>query len=256
MHPKTDIIVLVHNRLNVTQGFVKCLFESTDNFHLIFFDNGSNQETVDYLEEGRAADKWSVMTAEKNMGIVSPRNLAAQKVTSNYFVNLDNDQYPRPGWLDGLHKLMSEGYDIVGCEAWRLHPPGKGGRVVLEGKPYVMDYFPYRHCSRLSEAFTYIGCGGMLIKKKVYDDIGLFDEQFSPAYFEDPDFCFRAIKAGYKLGWKPDCPIDHLGHQTITAQKLFQKNKQFLTSWQRFRDKWKPYCPEQRMSTNAKVSTR
>lgn len=243
MHPLTDIIVLVHNRLEVTKEFVKRLFGSTDNFHLIFFNNGSDETTSDYLKHGSEKGRWSLLTSAKNLGIVEPRNIAAEKVKADYFVNLDNDQYPRTGWLQQLHDLINLGFDVAGCEAWRLHPPNKGGHVVLHTKPYTMDYFPYKRCTRISDSFTYIGCGGMLIKTQVYKDVGLFDLRFSPAYFEDPDFTFKLIQKNYKLGWKPDCPIDHLGHQTITTQSLFNKNEQFIKSWSKFRDKWNPYYP-------------
>lgn len=254
MHPRTDIIVLVHNRLDVTKVFVEKLFESTDNFHLIFFNNGSDELTTQFLRDGNESGKWTLISSDKNCGIVVPRNMAVAESRAEYFVNLDNDQYPRKGWLQGLHDLMENGnYDIVGCEAWRLHPPGHGGHIVFNGKPYTMDYFPYKKCTRASEPFTYIGCGGMLIKSEVYRKIGLFDERFQPAYFEDPDFCFKAIQNGYKLGWKHDCPIDHLAHQTISAQNLFQKNDQFLRSWSKFREKWHPYFPEPLKMNHGKI---
>ena len=244
MHATTDIIVLVHNRLEITKGFVDHLFKATENFNLLFIDNHSTDGTPKYLKEGESTGKWRVLTMNTNEGIVVPRNVGAKLTKSDFFLNIDNDQYPRPGWLQKLHDLIDKGYDIAGCEAWKLQAPGSGGNLVMDGQNYPMDYFPGRHCSRKGEEYTYIGCGGMLIKRSVYNDIGLFDEQFSPAYFEDPDFCFRVIKAGYKLGWCADCPITHLGHQTIRSQSLFAKNKQFHKSWGRFKEKWNPYYPD------------
>lgn len=242
MHPTTDIVCLVHNQLPVTKGFVKHLFANTKNFRLIFVDNGSDDETREYLESG---DDWTLVRSDENLGVIGGRNLGVQSVEADYFMNIDNDQYPGPGWLQGLHDLMDSGFDIVGPEAWRLSPPRQGGKVMMNGRMHDRAYFPYHHCSRQGETFTYIGCGGMLIKKEIYDKIGLFDDQFSPAYFEDPDFCFRAIRAGYKLGWKYRCPINHLAHQTISRQSLFQKNDQFVASWRKFQKKWTPYFPEE-----------
>jgi len=51
MHDKVDIICLVHNGLEVTRGFVDHLYKNTDNFQLIFVDNGSNQSTQEYLQK-------------------------------------------------------------------------------------------------------------------------------------------------------------------------------------------------------------
>lgn len=244
MHPKTDIVCLVYNNLPVTKGFVRKLFDNTENFRLIFVDNGSDAETREFLESN---SDWTLVRSEKNLGVIGGRNLGVKHVEADYFMNIDNDQYPGPGWLNGLHSLMEEGFDIVGPEAWQLvSPGGTDGVVMIGGQQRNRSYFPHHHCTKKGESYTYIGCGGMLIKKAVYDDIGLFDDRFSPAYFEDPDFCFRAIQAGYKLAWKHNCPIDHLEHQTINNQKLFQKNDQFVKSWTKFKNKWTPFFPEMR----------
>jgi len=243
MHPLTDIIVLVHNQLRVTQKFIEYLFVNTSNFNLIFIDNNSTDGTTDFLKED---DRWTVIESETNLGIVKGRNLGAQHITADYFVNIDNDQYPKEGWLDILHGKMNEGYDVVGKEAWKLVPPTKKGVVIGEGwSSNSRAYHPYHHCQHKNEKFTYIGCGGMLIKTQVYRDIGLFDEQFGGMYFEDPDFCWRVWLAGYKLAWCPECPIDHIGHSTIHNQKTFDKNEQFLQSWKLFRKKWNGWFPNE-----------
>lgn len=39
----------------------------------------------------------------------------------------------------------------------------------------------------------------MILKRSVLNRIGLLDERFSPAYFEDDDLSYRIIQAGYKL---------------------------------------------------------
>lgn len=193
MTPRVDIICLVHNSLSVTRGFIKSLFANTGNFRLIFVDNGSSDGTPEFLKEGEALGKWKVVSPGKNLGVIGGRNLGIQHIESEYFLNIDNDQYPGPGWLQGLFRFIDQGYDIVGPEAWKLVPPGKSrsGALIVNGK--VMSdrsYFPHKRCENPNDTFTYIGCGGTLIKKSVYDKIGLFDERFNPAYFEDPDFCY------------------------------------------------------------------
>lgn len=244
---RTDIICLVHNQLHITKGFVKSLFENTDNFRLIFVDNGSTDGTPDFLKDGEGQGRWKVVRPGENLGVIGGRNFGVQHVEADYFLNIDNDQYPKKGWLEDLYRLLDKGYDIVGPEAWALVPPmSKASGALIIGNEVISDrsYFPHRHCQRPRDEFTYIGCGGSLVKKEVYDSIGLFDERFNPAYFEDPDFCFRAIKAGFRLGWSCKCPIVHLAHQTFNSQNLFNKNSQFMKSWKAFREKWHPYFPE------------
>ena len=252
MHPFTDIICLVHNQAITTRNFVRHLFANTENFRLIFVNNGCNSETTSYLNQGEREGKWKVVPSVDedgaliNSGVIRGRNLGASHITADYFLNIDNDQFVRKNWLNFLHQKMEEGYDIVGSEAWALVPPGKGGMVLMPGSTTPQDrtYFPHKQCTSSQENWTYIGCGGMLIKTEVYNRIGLFDDRFSPAYFEDPDFNFRAIQAGYKIGWCPECPIEHLAHQTFNNQLLFEKNAQFKQSWSRFKAKWNGYYPK------------
>lgn len=245
MIPLTDVICLVHDQYEITKRFAELIFLHTENFNLIFVDNGStNKRTKKFLSDGQ--DQWKLVISEENLGVIRGRNLGVQYITSNYFVNIDNDQFVQKDWLSILHKKMEEGYDIVGKEAWKLVPPNTGGAVIIgnQSVPQDRSYYPYRRCTNKNESFTYIGCGGMLIKRKVYETIGLFDERFGPAYFEDPDFNFRAIQAGFKIGWCPECPIQHIGHSTFNQQALFDKNKQFIRSWSRFKKKWNGYFPK------------
>jgi GT2 family glycosyltransferase len=81
--------------------------------------------------------------------------------------------------------MESGSYDLVGADAWLMDS----------------SFMPRHNCKKKGDPYTYVGCGGMMVKKEVVDRLGLFDEQFNPAYFEDPDFNFRAREAGFKIGW-------------------------------------------------------
>ena len=58
----------------------------------------------------------------------------------------------------------------------------------------------------------------MLIKRAVIDEIGVLDEVFAPAYYEDTDYCFRAREAGFRIVYSPYSEIYH--HSTVTAQAV------------------------------------
>ncbi len=257
MHPITDIICLVHNQLPITRSFTQHIFDNTENFRITFLDNGSTDGTKQYLDEISAQyDNCFYFHSAKNLGIVRGRNFLAQslfasdffkRATTKYFMNIDNDQYPlSKNWLQQLHDLMEQGdYSVVGIDAWRLLEPGSKRTLFVHGQIITdASYFPSYHCSKKTDTFTYVGCGGSLIKKEVYDDIGLFDERYGMCYFEDPHFCFQVIKSGYKIGWKCNCPVRHLGHQTMNNQKSYDKQKEFMLSWNEFKKYWHPYFPE------------
>jgi GT2 family glycosyltransferase len=68
----------------------------------------------------------------------------------------------------------------------------------------------------------------MAFRKSVWDNLGGFDELFRPAYEEDRDLCWQALKSGYKIVFEPKAIVEHF-HES-TNLKLFGKTKISLFS--------------------------
>jgi hypothetical protein len=45
----------------------------------------------------------------------------------------------------------------------------------------------------------YVTGAALAVHRRVLDEIGLFDEQFSPFYYEEVDWCYRVRAAGYRV---------------------------------------------------------
>jgi GT2 family glycosyltransferase len=50
-----------------------------------------------------------------------------------------------------------------------------------------------------------------VLRKSVWDQLSGFDEDFRPAWFEDVDFCRRAVDRGFQLLWFPEWEAIHRG---------------------------------------------
>lgn len=227
MHPQIAIIVLSYNGLNVTKKFLNDLYNNTENFSIIMIDNGSTDGTKEYLLDFAKNHHNMLLTLnENNAGVINGRNqgYAIYKTMNNkpdLFMFLDNDQYVQKGWLEQHYDVMEHGaFDIVGVEAWLLNSV----------------CFPVRQCKRPSDSFSYVGCGGMLIKSGVPEKIGMFDSSFNPCYFEDPDFCYRCRNEGFKIGWNYKPKLVHLAHQTLGLNR--QRMENFKKSHAYFCSKW------------------
>jgi GT2 family glycosyltransferase len=63
-------------------------------------------------------------------------------------------------------------------------------------------------------------CGAcMMIKKEVFDKIGLFDERFF-LYFDEADLCLRAKRAGFRTMYYPATSIVHLeGASSLSSNR-------------------------------------
>jgi len=60
----------------------------------------------------------------------------------------------------------------------------------------------------------------LMFRKAVWEALGGFDEQFWPIWFEDVDFCRRAVDRGYVLYYVPQVVAKHTGAHSIPALSL------------------------------------
>ena len=224
-----NIVVLTYNNLHHTKKCLDHLYKYTKNFNLIVIDNNSTAATTIYLNELEKKHNNIVVEFNiENVGIIKGRNQGYTISRMKYpdaksVCFLDNDQFVLSGWQDSYFDFFEKGYEVVGKEAWRLREK---------------DFYPYQKINSSKESFNYVGCGCMMIREPIFEELGGFDEIFSPAYFEDPDFCFKAYQKKYKIGWNYN-PIVH--HQKHDLALRGNRRKYFMNSWQKFQEKWKNY---------------
>lgn len=221
-----DILLLTHNRVEDTIKCVSSILNSTPNvFSLIIVDNGSEDDTPDYLNSlEKNKNDIRVILNSTNLGIIKGRNLAysiasESKDKAKFTMFLDNDQFVFDGWLESYLYYL-DGYDVVGFEGWEMRN----------------DFYPIKKAIHRKDPFHYVGCGGMVVNDRVIKDIGLFDDNFSPMFYEDPDFCFRALDHGYTICWNYDRKIIHKPHKLLGSNN--EKLRYFYNSWEYFKKKY------------------
>lgn len=64
-----------------------------------------------------------------------------------------------------------------------------------------------------TEETDYVSGAAMMVKRQVFDKVGLFDENFF-LYYEDSDLCFRAKIAGFKIMYIPTAIVYHRNAQS------------------------------------------
>jgi N-acetylglucosaminyl-diphospho-decaprenol L-rhamnosyltransferase len=60
----------------------------------------------------------------------------------------------------------------------------------------------------------------LMIRREVWAELGGFDEAFYPLWFEDVDFCRRAIDRGYRMYFEPGAVAKHTGAHSISGLSL------------------------------------
>ena len=91
-----------------------------------------------------------------------------------------------------------------------------------------------------------------MVTPRTIQEIGWFDQNFRPAYFEDNDYHYRIHLAGFKTANMAHAPIYHVGSQTqnnpankgpVVTGQMFDANRQY------YRAKWGGNPGEEKFKT-------
>lgn len=217
--------VLHRNNCKLACMFIDKFFSSpeAEEVKLIWIDNDSNDDSADHVSKLlRQSDLF--IKSNVNLGVIGGRNKIFDefdKIESTHLIFLDNDQLVSPGWLNNYKSHSNFENAIIGLEAWQLDN----------------NFKPFKMCNSNDGQFSYVGCGGMCIPKDIYKKLGKFDDKLGMAYFEDPDYCFRAFESNIDVKWKQNKYVIHLAHQTLG--KMNNRGDIFSKSAQYFRSKWR-----------------
>jgi GT2 family glycosyltransferase len=181
-------------------------------------DNGSVDGSLDYVQTHYPEVKTIALS--ENSGFAIANNIAIQSVQTKYVALLNNDAVPHPEWLANLVTAM-ENSPEAGLVASKMLFYDNHKVVDRAGDDYtVAGAGKLRGRGELSENFNepewvFGACAGAaLYRKRMLDDIGLFEEDFFLVY-EDVDLSFRAQLRGYQCLYVPDAIVYHQAGSSI-----------------------------------------
>ncbi|HEY3266361.1 MAG TPA: glycosyltransferase family 2 protein [Armatimonadota bacterium] len=215
-----SIITVNWNGAEVLPDYLRSLAGQTRPPHeALVVDNGSADASMALLD----AAGVNVIRLPENRGFAAPNNLAADRATGDAVLLLNNDTQFDAGLVESLEAALEEhpDFDLFACSMrdWDnpelLENTGIGYRRTLSGYQLGRGDRADRWATAL-EVFGPSG-GAALIRRRVIEDIGLFDEAFF-AYNEDVDFALRARLAGYRCLYLPGATVRH--REGATAKRL------------------------------------
>ncbi len=208
-----SIVILSYHNLDYTK---KCL-ESIrmtcvpGSYEIIVIDNGSEDEVVSYLK--KQPDIKLILNHE-NIGFPAGCNQGIREAAEgNDIFLLNNDTVMLPNSLYCLRMALysDESVGSVGS---------MGSRVPNDQQEPGMDTLEL--CINHALKNNIPNAGGyedkiwlvgfaLLIRHDVQKKVGILDERFTPGCFEDNDYCYRILEAGYRNVLCHNCLIVHYG---------------------------------------------
>jgi N-acetylglucosaminyl-diphospho-decaprenol L-rhamnosyltransferase len=74
----------------------------------------------------------------------------------------------------------------------------------------------------------------LMVRRAVWQELGGFDESFFPLWFEDVDFCRRAVDRGYRLYYVPEAVAQHRGGHSISQVSVENRRVYWYRSLLRY----------------------
>jgi N-acetylglucosaminyl-diphospho-decaprenol L-rhamnosyltransferase len=198
---------------------------------VVVVDNASSDDTVDEVRRHGVR----LVSNPTNRGFAAAVNQGFAALTTPYVLLLN----PDAKLLGGLEAL---------CEACRLPgAAGAGGKLVdAQGHPqvgFMVRQLPTPLAVALDVLLLnriwpnnpvnrrYRGLqlnynmripveqpagAFLMVRRAVWQELGGFDESFFPLWFEDVDFCRRALDGGFRLYYVPEVVAEHRGGHSIS----------------------------------------
>ena len=208
--------------------------ESVGSARVVITDNGSADDSVTQIRSALDERGWgswvSLSALNQNRGFAGGNNAAIRTALAwanppTHVMLLNPDTVVQPGSLMSLKRFLAE-HDDVGLAGCRLQEFDATPQRSAFRFPTVLsemeDGFRLGVVTRLlrkwrtalpasdeAHAADWVSGAALIIRREVFDAIGLFDERFF-MYYEEVDFCFRARQAGWSCWYVPASRVVHL----------------------------------------------
>ena len=221
--PRVSLIVLTRDKLSLLRNCVEGLLHKTryPNVEIIIVDNESCEPaTLEYLQSLRAEDRVRILRIQGAFNHSAFNNMAAAQAEGEIIGFINNDlEVIEPDWLEEMvSQAVQPGVGAVGAKLYYPEDTIQHGGVVL-GVAGTAGH-SHRHFRRNDAGYFYrlqvlqnascVTAACMIISKKVFAEVGGFDEVNLKTSYNDVDLCLRIRQAGYSIVWTPYAELYHL----------------------------------------------
>jgi GT2 family glycosyltransferase len=233
--PQISIVLVLYNQAELTYNCLcSIIAHAGDAAEVIIVDNASTDDTTELLKRVRGA---IVLRNRENLYFPHGCNQGMQLAHGKYLLFFNNDAQLLPGSLQAAVDVLEHDETVgavggrilnlngqlqeAGCIVWSDGSTLGYGRGDISNRPQYMFRRDVDFCSA---AF-------LLTRTGLFEKIGGFDEVFSPAYYEEVDFCTRLWKHNFRVVYEPRAAIVHFEYgsaDSAYALTLTARNRQIF----------------------------
>ncbi len=198
---KYSIIIPTYNHCeDLLKPCLESIKKYTDlqNIEILVVANGCTDSTKEYVES--LGNPFQLIWFDEALGYTKATNEGIKKSIGEFVIVLNNDTEILPSnkndWVNALEE-----------------PFRKNSKLMLTGPLSLYD-------NDANSDFIVFWCA--MIRKEIFDKIGILDEIFSPGFGEDIDFAVRIKQAGYEIKCISD--VEFKNGTNVGNFPLYHKN--------------------------------
>jgi len=184
---KISVILSVYNSERFLKESIESILNQTyKDFEFIIINDGSTDRTKYILNQYKKHSKIKILENSTNIGLTKSLNKAISIAQGKFIARMDADDVSLPTRLekqaDFLEKNPKVG--VVGSNYYEIDEKGKKiGEVILPSHDAQIRKVIFR--------FNPINHSTVMIRKKVFDELGLYNEHLR--YAQDYELWFRIL---------------------------------------------------------------
>ena len=195
-NPKVSVIIAAYNGEKYISDAIESVFNQTyENIEVIVIDDGSTDNTAERIKLYLSRVKYLY---QDNAGVANARNSAIQNSQGEFIAFLDHDDIWLPVKIErqvdyflknSQSKFVHTPVRYINHLGEIIEPSGYWGKLKFNGEVKDVKEI-FMHFAMLQST--------MMIKKEIFDEIGLWDQAFTSG--DGYDLCLR-IALKYTLGF-------------------------------------------------------
>ena len=225
-HNNYDTLVIIpsYNNLDLLKKCLLCLQEqSIKEFSTIIIDNGSNNETIEYISNYcKQNNNYNAILLKENTGFAYASNEGFKYGIKNgykYSILLNNDCYIENHFIEKITSAIKQDNKYFAINPLMISEKNKelvddfGDSYNLFGYAF-QNKVGHKVSTIIKDEIVFSACGGASIyRNEILEKIGLLDENFF-CYLEDIDLSYRARIYGYSIKTCKEARCYHVGSAT------------------------------------------
>ena len=250
--PLVSLLIPTRDGYEVLHKCIESILAKTTypNYEIIVLDNETKcEKTLQYFEEIKKHKQIKIVEYHHPFNYSAINNFGVKYAKGEIVGLINNDvELISKGWLSEMVSYaVQDGVGAVGAKLYYDNDTiqhagvvlGIGGVAGHSHKYFDKNADGYFSRLKIVQNFSAVTGACLLVRKKLYEEVGGLDEENLKVAFNDVDFCLKLKEKGYRNVWTPYAELYH--HESVSrgAEDNPEKVKRFNAEVEYMKKRWK-----------------